>query len=221
MKLKVWDRIHCLVLLAAAITFIFIPNPLLFIIPATLSFVILFYLGREELSKLKPFAGWANRVTAIRLIALLIVTLAFNHLTNWQTAIALGLILPFDALDGYLARKRKEQTVMGAFFDMETDVLFVCLTCCMLYMRGLAGFEVLFIGFLRYIYVLIVILFGFRHLKEKRTSIGPIIAVYVFIAVTLSFVVPEIFRKIILYSSMLLLIISFSYSFVLLLKQRR
>lgn len=73
----------------------------------------------------------ANLITLSRLL-LLFVVLWIAHLPPswWQlTAVAL-LIVVFvtDALDGYVARKRNEETVFGAMFDIAVDrIVELCL----------------------------------------------------------------------------------------------
>jgi CDP-diacylglycerol--glycerol-3-phosphate 3-phosphatidyltransferase len=208
-------------LFIASIAFILTHTLLFFVIITSVSFIWLFILSKDEIKNMKPFGGWANRVTAIRFLALIILALVYKYLSQLQISIWLAILIPLDGLDGYLARKRNEQTKMGAYFDMETDVLFVCIASCILFVRGLSGFVILIAAFFRYIYVLVVYLIGLHHIEEKRTKIGPIAAVFVFIALTLSFVVSDNIRPIIIYSTVLLLVISFSYSFALLLTDFR
>lgn len=220
MNIKRWDTIHCMVLLVAAAAFVFTGNLLLIVIPAFASFVFLLYHRHDELKTLHPYGGWANRITFIRLIA--IVALAFLHknLSDLQITCWLGLLIPLDGLDGYLARKRGEQTLTGAWFDMETDVFFVCLASCLLFQRSYAGFEILIVGFIRYFYVTLVFILKLNHIPEKKTQIGPVIAVIVFITVSISFVLPDLVRKLTIYTALILLLISFSYSFWLLLNNK-
>ena len=221
MKLELWDRYHCIILLASAVFFVFRHNMLFIVAIALLSFAILIINSKDELMKLKPYGGWANRVTGIRLIGILVLALVNKQLTDWQITIWLALLIPLDGVDGLLARNRNEQTAMGAYFDMETDVLFVCVASCILFIRKLTGYEVLIMAFSRYFYVFIVYMCRLHHIKEQRTRIGPPVAVFIFSAVTLAFVVPDEVRLWVIYSAILLLIISFSYSFMLLLKQHR
>lgn len=221
MNLLLWDRYHCFALLIASIAFLFYQSLLLFVFIGIASSIILFYTCRSELNNLKPYGGWANRVTGFRFLATLVLALVYSKLTNFQIGIWLAILLPFDGLDGYLARKRSEQTKMGAYFDMETDVLFVCIAACILFIRGLAGYEILLIAFIRYFYIFIVFLLRLHKITEQRTRIGPIVAVYVFLAVTLSFWLSENIRFIVIYSALVLLLFSFSYSFLLLLRESR
>ncbi len=78
-------------------------------------------------------------------------------------AIALGVLTVFtlDGLDGYLARRLRSASVLGARLDMETDSFLVMGVCTLLHLRGL-GLWVLTSGLLRYGYVLFVYTFGAR-----------------------------------------------------------
>jgi len=203
-------------LFIASFAFIITHNLLFFVIVALGSFLWLFNISHDEIKNLKPYGGWANRVTAIRFLVLMLLAILYKYLSVIQITCWLAILIPLDGLDGYLARKRSEQTKMGAYFDMETDVLFVCIASCILFVRGLSGFEILIAAFFRFTYVIIVYLLGLHYIEEKRTKIGPIVAVFVFVALTLAFVVSDTIRPFIIYSVILSLVVSFSYSFVLL-----
>jgi len=217
MNLSLWNRYHCFALLASSVAFLFFHSLLLFVLVGSASMICLFFISRNELKNLKPYGGWANRVTGFRFFATMLLALIYTHLSNAQIGIWLALVIPFDGLDGFLARKRNEQTNMGTYFDMETDVLFVCIAACILFIRGLAGYEIFIIAFIRYFYVFIVFILNLHRIKEQRTKIGPVVAVYVFIVISLAYWVQEDIRILLIYSALVLLMISFSYSFALLL----
>lgn len=221
MNLAIWNRYHCIALLAASTFFLFYNSLILIVIIALASFVWLFIISRNEINRLKPFGGWANRVTGIRFVAILVLALINGKLSNVAIACWLAILIPLDGLDGYLARKRNEKTNMGAYFDMETDVLFVCIAACILFIRDLAGYQILIIAFIRYFYVFIIFLLGLYTIKEKQTKIGPIVAVIVFIALVLAFIVSAGIRVFIIDLALALILISFTYSFILLVNDYR
>jgi phosphatidylglycerophosphate synthase len=220
MNIKRWNIYHCLALLGASLAFMLWHSLWFFIAVASISFVFLFFISKNELIRLKPYGGWANRVTAIRFLAIMALAILHSNFSDLQIALWLVLLIPLDGLDGLLARSRNEKTVMGAYFDMETDVLYVCIASCILFLRNLSGYEIFVPAFFRYGFVLVLIIFRMDHLTEQRTKIGPFVAVYTFISISLAFLVPPLLRKIIIYSAIILLIISFSNSFYLLLKEK-
>ena len=66
----------------------------------------------------------ANIITLMRLVLLyVIVILAYQENPLWQLANAPLLIVTFilDAVDGSVARKRKEESLFGALFDIAVD----------------------------------------------------------------------------------------------------
>ncbi len=71
---------------------------------------------------------WANLVTAVRLLGGLTIFGAFwlarGELWNF---VGLGVYWLGDVLDGYLARRLRQETVFGAQFDILSDRILVCL----------------------------------------------------------------------------------------------
>lgn len=66
----------------------------------------------------------ANLITLSRLLLLMVVVLiAYQPYSWWHIFNVALLILVFvsDGLDGYIARKRKEESVFGAMFDIASD----------------------------------------------------------------------------------------------------
>ncbi len=119
------------------------------------SFAALLWLGRSSYSPRGRF-GWANRVTALRVLLSLFLTASPALLTaHGAFAIVLG-VLGLDLLDGWLARRYGDASPFGAHFDMEADALLVLVVTLRLWLG--AGFAswVLFPGALRYAYVLAI-----------------------------------------------------------------
>ncbi|MFA6027775.1 MAG: CDP-alcohol phosphatidyltransferase family protein [Patescibacteria group bacterium] len=75
---------------------------------------------------IKKSFNWPNTISVIRvLLVLLIISLLFIDNFNFKvTAFILAIIIiPLDALDGYLARKLKQETRIGALLDIFSDRL--------------------------------------------------------------------------------------------------
>jgi phosphatidylglycerophosphate synthase len=221
MNLLIWNRFHCIALCITATLFIFVHSISLFVYPCFVSFVYLFNLGKNELVNLKPVGGWANIITAIRFSGIVLLSFIYKMFSNMEIAGFLFILILLDGADGFIARKLKQQTEIGAYFDMETDAFFVCIVSCILFLKQITGFEILIAGFFRYFYVFILYILGLQNLKEKRTKIGPVVAVFLFIALASAFILPKNIASYILNFAIILLIVSFSYSFWLLIKQPR
>ena len=88
--------------------------------------------------------NWANRITIIRILLIapfvsLMLKISDSELSgNWQNicryiAIIIFLFMALsDALDGFLARKRKQTTRLGAFLDPMADKLLMTCACLLL-----------------------------------------------------------------------------------------
>ncbi|KQP18329.1 CDP-alcohol phosphatidyltransferase family protein [Pseudorhodoferax sp. Leaf267] len=105
--------------------------------------------------------GAANGITLLRLamVSLLAAGLGESAAPGWAWA-ALGLATlaaVLDAVDGPLARRRRQASAFGARFDMETDALLILVLSLLVYALGQAGAWVLAAGALRYAFVLAAI----------------------------------------------------------------
>lgn len=111
-----------------------------------------------------PRFGYANLVTAIRagLVSLIAATIlsssAFTeHKTNlivWSIFGATVLALSLDGVDGYLARRFRQQSRLGARFDMEVDAFLILMLSVGCAVLGKAGAWIILIGLMRYGFIL-------------------------------------------------------------------
>ncbi len=105
--------------------------------------------------------GYANMVTAFRasLVSLTGATvLCFESLHKTDTVlwVLVGVVvfaLALDGIDGYLARRYRQESELGARFDMEVDALLILVLSVAAAMMDKAGAWVLMIGLMRYIFV--------------------------------------------------------------------
>lgn len=118
-----------------------------------ISFGVLLWLGRDVYTPSGRF-GWANRITALRLFALLSLTLPLAEaLEPWPLLVILT-VLALDLLDGHLARAFGDASLFGAHFDMESDAQLVLVVTLHLWLGKGMGAWVLCAGLLRYLYVI-------------------------------------------------------------------
>jgi len=111
------------------------------------------------LSKHHPFEsfGAANQVTVARgaLVALL------AGLIGERTAVGLPALVTaaavtvavLDGVDGWMARRQRMVSDLGARFDMETDAVFIMVLAVLAWQLDKAGAWVLVSGLLRYLFV--------------------------------------------------------------------
>ena len=133
--------------------------------------------------------GVANGVTALRggLLGLLAPAASIGP---WPLVALSLLFLSLDGLDGWLARRYDLSSSFGAFFDKETDALFLLLLC------GLAAFQgrlppwILGAGLLRYGFVVVLFLLPTPQKTESRSSIARYVFGVMVAALLVSFLAP-------------------------------
>ncbi len=105
--------------------------------------------------------GYANTVTAFRasLVSLTGATvLCFEGLHQadsvlWILVGVVAFALALDGIDGYLARRYRQESELGARFDMEVDAFLILILSVAAAVLGKAGAWVLLIGLMRYAFV--------------------------------------------------------------------
>lgn len=105
--------------------------------------------------------GPANTVTAIRaaMVSLVAAAVLFAEMhradaaVHWALAVLAALALALDGVDGYLARRFRQESELGARFDMEVDAFLILCLSAAAWQLGKAGPWVLLIGLMRYGFV--------------------------------------------------------------------
>ncbi|NJO68628.1 MAG: CDP-alcohol phosphatidyltransferase family protein [Bacteroidetes bacterium] len=213
-----WNYIHAWIMLIT-FTACLIIKSLIPLLPAiVLSIALLFLSQRKELEKMNPWGGYANIVTTFRIFILLYLGAFYAHLTLPVIMIFALTALIMDAADGYLARKYNQQSETGAFYDLEADNLYVLIVSFISWNIHLLPYWILIPASMRYIFVITTNVLKLDLSKDRRTRLGPFIALIHFIAVLLPFIAPaQIFILVCAISSGLV-VSSFLYSFFLLTK---
>ena len=212
MTLGQWDTYHCYGMVLMTIVFFLVPSALLFAGVALISFTLLWISHWKDIRQLRPAGGYPNYITLIRSIGLLFVTAFASGISNSILAIILLILVVLDGVDGYLARRLNQRTEFGGLFDMETDALFVCIVSCLLLEKGLLGSWILVPAFIKYYYTVFTDLTGLNKGPEKRSLFGASVAVTMFLALILAFILPEKPRLIVALTGSTLICISFVYS---------
>lgn len=169
-RLVDWSRRHSLVILAATVLAVAFTSIWWLAALASLSFAA---LVREYEALHAPPAsfGWANRVTALRLVG----TLALPALATFgPLAVAAGATVVFalDGVDGWIARRSGLASEFGEYFDKESDALLMLVLCLLLYEAGRFGAWILLPGLLRYGFVVFLMLARPPEPKERRSGLG-------------------------------------------------
>ncbi|MBD0415300.1 CDP-alcohol phosphatidyltransferase family protein [Tianweitania sp. Rool2] len=105
--------------------------------------------------------GYANTITALRTAmvcfvgAVVFIADAFGGSDQlaWLLVLVASVAVALDGIDGYLARRFAEETGFGARFDMEIDALLILILSAAALILQKAGWWVLLIGLMRYMFV--------------------------------------------------------------------
>ena len=218
--IKRWNGVHCFLMLAAGCGVLLLADTWPVLLLAGCSFIFFLVRHFDLLRSIRPFGGYANQATALRLLFVFLAGLSWPLPGMPWTFIFALIVVSADGIDGYLARKYKQDSEFGAYFDMETDALLVCLLCSMFYLEGWLGGWILFMGYLRYLYVMLIYIFGLQGLREGSTRFAKTIAVIFFIALLFPFVFPPVIYYPVIGLASLLVVYSFGVSFRGLLVER-
>lgn len=209
--IEIWSRLHALFILLATGWGLLIDSSLPLALMSGLSLIAFFISNRANWMPVNPWGGPANLITAGRWLGLVYIAIA--DLTAFSIGVGALIILIFDGLDGYLARKRGESSVFGEYLDKETDALYVLILSFLLVQSNLLGAWILGIGLMRYVYVLLLIWFKPADQPESRSKMGQVIAVILMAGLIGAFWLPEPWHQVPLIGGALLVSYSFGRSF--------
>ncbi len=217
-QIKQWNNIHALLMLISTGMSLFLGSIQIIIGFAIASFLYFIFKHRTFLAQYKPFAGWANLITFFRLACLLCIAFFSASLSPILLFSFFSGIILLDVIDGYVARKLKQESDFGLFFDMESDALLVLLVSLVLYFGEWVNWWILIPGLLRYANVFLYFIFQLPPKKEPKRKFASYIAGFLFFALVIPFILPSNIYTPILFLATLLVIGSFSLSFYYYLK---
>ena len=157
----------------------------------------------------RPTFGIANTITLGRLvgtswIATAVTAVAVGRLTGNPVEGGFGLAVRIfmvvvgatcvvlDGVDGRMARRHHESSPFGARFDMETDAATILFLSAAVLVFGAAGWWVLAIGFMRYLYVAASWVFAPLRIHTPGTLAGRVVAVVQAVALLLALTIDAV-----------------------------
>ncbi|MDX1407588.1 MAG: CDP-alcohol phosphatidyltransferase family protein [Saprospiraceae bacterium] len=199
---RYWNQLHAIVMLAAAAMALSTGDLAPMLAVSIASFCILLLAGFRQIAHLRPWGGIANWITLLRLAILLFAVWRVDQLPT-EVFLALSLlVVSADALDGYVARRLKQETAFGAILDLEVDALFGALFAVLAWKMFGIGAWILIAGLLRYGFVVLLTLLGWNRRPKVAMKESKTIAVLFFIALLTPFVLPsEIAQWMLLFAS--------------------
>ena len=173
LPLERFSLAHALLLLAGLAGSLRAQTPLLCAALGCVNFTVLLGMCRRALTPRGNF-GLPNALTALRVLLVGALASPVGVLSIHGGALLALAILLLDGVDGAVARARGEASAFGAYFDMETDALFVLIATLRLHLLEGYGAWVLTAGVLRYAYVLAVRLLPGSGREAPRSLLGRI-----------------------------------------------
>ena len=186
-KLVNWSNGNGIAVLLLSAAMLFgLPLQALALVSGT-SFALLIFLLSPHWTPDRQF-GVANSITLLRLL-LILGLLVYPSLRPIHIIILALLVFTLDGLDGWAARKLRQCSEFGEYFDKETDALFILVLCWLLYLNQRLAWWILFPGLLRYLFVVFLLVARPPCYKEPQTRLGK--TIFAFTVITLIFCFSE------------------------------
>ena len=210
-----WIIIHAFLMLLISIYVLYTIKIKVAIFLVSLSFIGLVYLNRSSFSQFRPYGGYANWVSLIRLLLLFLLLINNQLLAKYILGLGFLTCILMDGLDGWLARRYQQVSEWGGLFDKEIDSFLVWGISLILYIYWNFPIWIMGIGCLHYFYEIILFLLNWQDIKTPKNPIGRYVAAFLFFSLLAPFILPMDFSGPILGIASILTLISFTISFIL------
>lgn len=149
--INAWATFHAVGMLAAVAAASVLGTAAPIALTAAGSFAALWHRDRHWLAELKPFGGYANQLTALRLTLILGAAAFMTEVSQGWLLLLFAVNVAMDVADGRLARRMQQDTRFGTVFDRETDAVFVLVVYLYFFLVHSVGAWILLPGLLPYV----------------------------------------------------------------------
>jgi phosphatidylglycerophosphate synthase len=185
-RIIVWSYLHAVVIILGTGIALYSQKLWALGTIGALSFFILILLAYKIWTP-RHFFGFANLLTLTRLLMVLWIAVCYSRFSNITIIVLSMLILIGDGVDGLIAKRRKEVSSFGEYFDKETDALYLHILIITAIFKDIIPQWLVYVGLFRYLFMLYLLATGKFDRKESRSNAGRYIYVYGCIAFTLPF----------------------------------
>ncbi len=175
-QIENWNGRHAILMFCLSCLVLFTQRIELLSLGAIISFSSLIHRNSKDLKKMVPSGGYANLVTGIRLLLLIIGSFLFSTVSKEVLFGIMTCAVLLDILDGFLARKYGHTSIFGQYFDMEVDAFFVLLMCFYYFQYQEIGWWILIPGVLRYVFRIFTLMFPKEGYVESKKSYAAMVA---------------------------------------------
>lgn len=211
--ISAWGNHHAAAMLIALSMSTALTTAVPIVIVAALSFAFLWYQNHAEAVLARPYAGYANYVTVLRLAVILGVAAAMGEISRSFVLLAFAANVALDVVDGYVARRNRQASDFGAAFDREVDAVFVLAAYLYFFLVHGAAAWILVPGILPYAYRLVVWRYGAPFSAEKKLPVAAYLAGLNYVLLLAAVAAPTEMQLYVLIASTFVVACSFSISF--------
>lgn len=202
-----WSLGHSLINVLGLLISLWLMNINIWLVAVGITFLIYLLKITKFTIKTKAIFSYANWVTILRLLIVLILGFLYSKCTNGLLFTGFLLVISLDGVDGHLARKYNQSSKVGEYLDMETDALMVLLLSYIHFASGFISWWILIPGGLRYYAQLLLFKLKKEGKQDIPKRIRSVIAVIFFISLLGPFILPHdlSFTTLVISSSLIIL----------------
>lgn len=184
-----------------------------------LAITIYFHETRKRLHNYPWIIGYPNWITLFRLSCIGILGIFLPLISPYQAFLAFALIILIDGLDGFVARRSKQITMVGSRLDGETDAFMVLLLTVYHINTGKIPEWIILPGMMRHIFG--ILSYFFKTPKEYTPRrVRAMIAVTFFGTLLFAFILNDYWAEVTNAIAGTLILTSFGVSLLLMVKQK-
>jgi hypothetical protein len=150
--LDAWLTLHAAAMLIATLVAAALRSAAPIALAGAISFGLWGFRSRRALARLRPYGGYANHLTALRLAAVLCAAALLTDISREWLLVIFGANVLLDVADGYAAQRANQTSELGTMFDREADAIFVLVAYTYFFCVTGVGAWILVPGLLPYLY---------------------------------------------------------------------